>query len=167
VALCMLQDFPMTQRSVVLLGSLPTETPEIKSLAEEFGWRLDTAADLDQLRSLIAVRNPVAILLDPNDLGLSWDAALNSVQEIDSRPYLILCHRFSDVVDWPKLAEAGAFHALARPLDPNEVRQSLAFVWSAALRSTANILPMHRPQGREAAANVHEPTLIAARSRVR
>jgi DNA-binding NtrC family response regulator len=159
----------MMHRSVVLVGNLPLEMAALNGLVQEFGWSLETAGDLTQLRNLLAVRNPVAIFLDANGLGLSWQVAVNSVLDIDSQALLILCHRFSDAVDWPKLAEAGAFHALALPFDQNEVRQSLAFVWSARVRRTDNILPMRRvqataqgTQAREEVPSVHGPTLAVA-----
>ena len=87
----------MTPGTVVLLGNLPSETPALNRLVPEFGWSLDTASDFGQLRSLMAVRRPVAILLDANGLGLPCKMALDTVREIDSQALLIVCHRFSDV----------------------------------------------------------------------
>jgi DNA-binding NtrC family response regulator len=137
----------MMHGTVVLVGNLPLETAALKAVVQEFGWSLETAGDLAELRNSLVVRNPVAIFLDANGLGLSWQAALNSVLGVDSRALLILCHRFSDPVDWPKLAAAGAFHAVALPFDPNEVRQSLVFVGSARVRRADNLLPMGRIHG--------------------
>src|SRR5579863_5545927 len=127
--------FLMTHGTVVLVGNLPLETPALNRLVPEFGWSLDTAHDLDQLKKLVAVHRCVAILLDPNSLGLPCKMALDAVREIDSQALLIVCHRFSGDFNWPELANAGAFHALAVPFDLNEVRQSLAFAWAARFRS--------------------------------
>lgn len=43
----------------------------------------------------------------------------------------MLCHGFAEMIDWPQVADAGAFHSLLLPFDVREVRQSLGFVWGA------------------------------------
>jgi len=139
----------MMQRSVVLLGDLPLKTAALHRHVQEFGWSLETAGDLAQLPNLLAARNPVAVFLDANGLALSWEVALKSVLDIDPEALVILCHRFSDAVDWPKLAEVGAFHAVALPFDPNEVRQSLAFVSSANVQRRENSLPAQGAEWRQ------------------
>src|SRR5580700_7280854 len=122
----------MTQPTVVLLGDLSIEMPVVSDLVGEFGWSMQIAAGLDQLRQMARMRSVVAVLLDAKGLGLTVERALRAAQKAAPNARLIPCHRFSDQVDWPELADAGAFHALAVPLDRAEVRQSLGFVWSAA-----------------------------------
>ncbi len=114
----------------------------LADLAGEFGWSVDTATDFNGLKELRRNRNVVAILFDSRSLGLSVLQALESARAIAPQAQLIPCYRFSEVVNWPDLAEAGAFHALALPFDTREIRQSLGFVWSARLRKTANVVPM-------------------------
>jgi DNA-binding NtrC family response regulator len=126
--------------TVVFLGNLTVENLGLDLLASEFGWTFETAGTLDQLRELSSVRSPAAIVFDAADLGMAAKQALFLLQKFAPQALLIPCHRFSDVVNWPELAEAGAFHALALPFKPNEVRQSLGFVWSARLRRSANVL---------------------------
>jgi DNA-binding NtrC family response regulator len=132
----------MPNPTVVLLGSLPIEASMLAGLASEFGWSVDAAMDFSELRELRQNRNVVAILFDARNLSLSIPQALESVRAIAPQAQLIPCYRFSEVVNWPDLAEAGAFHALALPFDTGEIRQSLGFVWSARLRKTANVVPM-------------------------
>lgn len=134
----------MMHGTVVLLGNLPFETPALNRLVPEFGWSLETASDLCQLRNIAAVRRPVAILLDAHTLGMPCKMALEAVREVDPSALLIVCHRFSDDLNWHELAQAGAFHALALPFNLSEVRQSLAFVWAARFRSASNVLMMPR-----------------------
>ncbi len=141
----------MKQATVVLVGNPVFETAALDLLVPEFGWRFEIAADLGQLRDLVASHGPIAILFDSNSLGLSCRQALSSVRSIAPQALMIPCHRFSDLVNWPELAEAGAFHALSVPLDPAEVRQSLSFVWSARFRQSANVLPIRRAEHRVAA----------------
>ena len=133
----------MTQRTVVLLSKSALNTAPLVRLVQEFGWTLEIAPALNEIRDGAAGR-PVAILCDAESLGLSWRDALRTIREIDSQALLIVCHRFSDVVNWSELADAGAFHALALPLDLGEVRQSLAFIWAAGLRDAAESLKAGR-----------------------
>ena len=157
----------MTNASVVLLGSLPLEAPELNRLVQEFGWSFETAANVDQLRDLRACRNLAAILFDASALALSWEQALRELRALDSEALLIPCHRFSDPVVWSDLVKAGAFHALAMPLDMGEVRQSLAFVWSARFRGAKNVLTMpctDQPPGTDNRANSGRPYLKGRRS---
>jgi DNA-binding NtrC family response regulator len=125
----------MTHETVVLLGNLQVGTQQLSHLILEFGWSLEKAADLEELRDRTTARTPVAILFDAKSLGLSWKQALRLVREVEPRALLIPCHRFSDCVSWPELSESGAFHSLAIPFEPAEVRQSLGFTWSALRRA--------------------------------
>jgi DNA-binding NtrC family response regulator len=128
----------MPHGTVVLLGSLPASA--LPPLLQEFDWTLETAADLKQLREISPTLNPIAILFDANSLKLSWKRELRSIREIDPHALLIPCHRFSDMITWRDLADNGAFHALALPFNPSEVRQSLSFVWSARLHRVADVV---------------------------
>lgn len=78
-----------------------------------------------------------AVLFVPKSLSLPWDRALRVILEAAPRALPILSHRFAEVVDWPQVAEAGAFHSLQLPLNLREARQTLGFVWGATYRSVA------------------------------
>jgi len=106
----------------------------VRDLVEEFGWCLDSAPDLDHLRNLASRSRVVAVMLDARALGMSWDHALESVRKIAPRALPIVCHRFSEDIEWPELVDAGAFHALPVPFDLSEVRQSLGYVSAASLQ---------------------------------
>lgn len=136
----------MTHPTVVLMGSLSLQVPATSELAREFGWSIEPAAGFEQLRALGRGRQIVAVLFDAGDLGVTVEQALRAARKAAPNARLISCHRFSDVVNWPELAEAGAFHALSIPLDRNELRQSLGFVWSARLRRPASVLTMPAPE---------------------
>lgn len=124
----------MTRETVVLLGNFPFEAPAFRRAVEEAGWTLEVANDFDGLREMSTFRRPAAILLDAPGQGLSWQEALQTARQVDPEALLIACHRFSESLNWPALAEAGAFHSLALPFDASEVRQSLAFVGAAWMR---------------------------------
>ena len=146
----------MPHATVVLLGNLPVETLPIEVVAAEFGWSVESAVDLGHLRKLARSHNLVAVLFHPDGFGLTHSQIMNAVRDSAPSARCIPCHRFSDRVNWPDLAEAGAFHALALPLKLNEVRQSLGFVWSARLAQTAKILPMRSAENREDLENREE-----------
>jgi hypothetical protein len=148
----------MARGTIVFLGGPQVETAALGDLVPEFGWALETAAGLDGLRELSAGRNLVAVLFDAHGLGLSWKHALALVQEAASPALPIPCHRLSDRVNWPELAEAGAFHALALPFDRSEVRQSLGFVSVAGSRPGANVLSISSLQRLDTAVeNLEQP----------
>jgi hypothetical protein len=140
MALEVLNKFLMARGTIVFLGSPQVETGALVDLAPEFGWSLEIAAGLDALRELSAGGNLVAVLFDAHALGLPWKHALDLVRGAAAPALPIPCHRLSDRVNWPELAEAGAFHALALPFDRSEVRQSLGFVSVAGNRPAANVL---------------------------
>jgi DNA-binding NtrC family response regulator len=123
------------------------EPLKLDPLIAEFGWSLKRAAGFDQLRELSIDEQVIAVLLDANTLHLSWAEALRSVLQVDSKALPIVCHGFSDRINWPQLAGAGAYHSLWLPLDPGEVRQSLAFVWAAKNRHSSNVISL-RPVDR-------------------
>lgn len=127
------------------MGSLSQQVPSCGELAREFGWSIEGAIAFEQLRALARGRQIVAVLFDAKDLGMPVEQALRAARKAAPNARLISCHRFSDVVNWPELADAGAFHALSVPLDRNELRQSLGFVWSARLRRPASVLQMPAP----------------------
>jgi hypothetical protein len=146
----------MTNPTVVLLGNLSVGGPDVGDLVREFGWSIEASPSFDHLRQLSRTRSIVAVLFDSSELKLAADQALRAAHKAAPNARLISCHRFSEPVDWPVLAEAGAFHALALPLDRDEVRQSLGFVWSARLRRPANVLAMPSPECPQEAAQLRD-----------
>ncbi len=104
-------------------------------LASEFG------LSFQEIDSLQNFPNPpddvVAVLFSPSSLGLPWDEALRSVLKTFPRAFPILCHGFADHIDWPEVADAGAFHSIPVPFSEAELRQSLGFVWGAKQASKA------------------------------
>jgi DNA-binding NtrC family response regulator len=138
----------MIKPTVVFLGDLSAQAAAVADLAREFGWSIEPAAGLEQLRQVGIARQIVAVVFDAASLGLGVEQALRALRKAVPNARFIPCHRFSEVVDWPTLADAGAFHALALPLDRGEVRQSLGFVWSARLKRTANVLAMRAAESR-------------------
>lgn len=133
----------MPNQGVILLGSLPAELV-LDRLVVEFGWSLKKVATIEALRLPNVNRDAVAVLFEATMWGLGWHEALRMV--IDSAPaaYPILCHRLSDILDWPELSVAGAFHALAIPFRESEARQSLGFVWAAKSRPK-NVVALREP----------------------
>jgi hypothetical protein len=131
----------MPHGTVVLAGRLPVEHLKLHLLAAEFGWSIKQASSLCGVAELNADRNPVAVLFNPRDLALPWESALRGVLEAAPGALPILCHGFAETIDWPRAAEAGAFHSLHIPFALSEVRRSLGFVWEAKRRSV--VIPIN------------------------
>ena len=127
----------MPSGTVVLFGDLPVERQALEPLIAEFGWSLTEVRSIRDLTQANCDHNVIAVLFDPQTLCLPWDRVLHSILDAAPRTLPILCHRFAEAIDWPQVAEAGAFHSLQLPLNQREVRQSLGFVWSVKRHSTA------------------------------
>lgn len=118
-------------------------------VAKEFGWEVERACSLDDLRELNGQFKAVAVLFEAKAFEMPWRHAVKSVLAAAPAALPIVCHRFSEEIGWPELAEAGAFHALPLPLEESELRQSLSFVWAArAVSKTVVLDAQKRAQSR-------------------
>jgi len=147
--------------TVVLLGSLSTEAPGLGMCVREFGWVLKNAESIGSLEHLAATGGVVAVLFEPRAFGASPVEAVQRVRKAAQGALPLVCHRFSEPVDWPELAEAGAFHSLPVPLDAREIRQALGFVWAAKGFRARNVIPLRRRLPRRAQ-TVSEPVTSQA-----
>jgi hypothetical protein len=118
---------------IVLLGNIPLEP--VAGLAATFGWPVEKADCFTNLRKITSRLGVIAVLFEPQSFGLSWDMTLDWVRDAAPGALAIVCRRFSDVIDWPRLAARGAFHLISLPLDERELRQSLGFIWAATRRA--------------------------------
>ncbi len=140
----------MTNGTVVLAGSLPVEHLALDLLVAQFEWSLRECSNLRGVAELNADHNLVAVLFTPRSLGLPWDRALRGVLDAAPRALPILCHAFSEAIDWPQAAEAGAFCSLLLPFAVGEVRRTLGFVRDAKCGSAVIPIRVH-PVDREQA----------------
>ncbi len=118
---------------IVLLGNIPLEP--VAGLAAKFGWPVEKTDCFAQLRRITSRYGAVAVLFEPEAFGLSWEMALDCVRDAAPGAMAVVCRRFSDVIDWPRLATRGAFHLISLPLEESELRQSLGFIWAATRRA--------------------------------
>jgi DNA-binding NtrC family response regulator len=121
---------------VALVGDLHIDRQALDLMAGDFHWSVKQFRTIYELAQ--ANDNTlIAVFFDPKSLSLPQERALRVILEAAPGALPILCHRFAEVVDWPQLAEAGAFHSLRFPLDLREARQTLGFVWEATRHSAA------------------------------
>jgi hypothetical protein len=118
--------------AIVILGDLSSENVPLEHLAAEFDWSLEKVSGQEGLARAVAEHIVPAVLFDPGALKMPWHQALRVVRKVAPASRPIVCHRFSGVIPWPELVDAGAFHSLRLPLDLWEVRQSFGFVWAAS-----------------------------------
>jgi len=94
----------------VLLGSLPIERFLLNLLVSEFGFSSKEVASFHELLESGLDEDVAAVLFNPHSLGLPWEEALKYVLNTFPGAFPILCHGFADHIDWPRMANAGAFH---------------------------------------------------------
>jgi hypothetical protein len=116
----------MSKGAILVLGDIPIIA--VQRVAQKFDWEVAHIESFERLHQIAAAREVVAVLFDQHDL--TWRSALESVRGAASDALPIVCHRFSDHLDWPQLADAGAFHQLLLPLKDSELMQSLGFVFA-------------------------------------
>lgn len=142
----------MTRGTVVLVGTLPVEQLALDRLVAEFGWAVERVPRLDCLAELNRQRNLVAVLFNPEDLTLCWEACLHSVLKAAPQALPVLCHGFAERIHWPQVAEAGAFHSLLLPFRESEFRHTLGFI-SGAKKGSSSIHMLPRLQARKSNRN--------------
>lgn len=127
---------PLTDSIVIMPGSNRVELRALRSVAREFGWGVEVAADVGEVATARKRRRPVAVLAFSNALGpgYSWVETIRLLRLTLPNVRLVVCHAFSEPIDWPRLSDAGAFHSLRLPLTENELRQGFGFVWEAEQR---------------------------------
>ena len=119
--------------SVVLLGGL-SKVDIVQQVADQLHVPLHHVGGIQQLAAFSVDGLVAGVLFSPALMGLPWRRALAKIRTAAPAALPILCHRFSDEVEWPEMARAGVFHALHLPFSAHEVRQSLGFVIHARER---------------------------------
>lgn len=129
-------------------GQASFDLGAVHTVAEEFGWTVGIADDLCEAAAVHACRRTSAVLFHRDAFGpCSWLDAVRLLKSALPEVRPVVCHEFSESIDWPALCDAGAFHSLWLPLNENEVRRSFGFVWEAdkRLAEAADRVPMSVP----------------------
>jgi DNA-binding NtrC family response regulator len=123
---------------IVMRGLGQIDLATLNIAAADFGWIVHVAHDLRHIAELVAQLRTVAVLAnrDVVGAGFAWLEIVGLLRRTLPDVRLVVCHGFGDVFDWPELSAAGAFHALRLPLQEDELRQSLGFIWEAEKRLT-------------------------------
>jgi hypothetical protein len=121
---------------VALTGSEQLDLHTLRAGARQFGWEFEATNDLGEVIEWQSKRRTLALFFDLPALGpgYTWVDAVRRLRQALPGVRLIVCHGISEVIDWPQLSQAGAFHELLLPLTENETRQSLGFVWASETR---------------------------------
>jgi hypothetical protein len=131
----------MRSQAILALGAAAAAESALMPVVDEFGWRLLTASTLEDLASVAARNDVIAVLIEPAAVNLSWKQAISAVRAVLPKALPILCHRFSENVDGAEASASGAFHLLGIPFKNGELRQSLGFVW-AATNKRFHVMPL-------------------------
>lgn len=138
----------MLNGMIILLGDVPRAG--LDHVAREFGCSTERVESFEDLRNIHDRDKIAAVFFEPHAFKLSWQTALKLVLDAAPSAFPIVCRRFSDLIDWPALAEAGAFHTVTVPFDEVEVRHSLGFVWAAKWRAAKTLAMDKRLNSRPA-----------------
>jgi hypothetical protein len=130
--------------TLIFVGNACAERLPLDILAAEFGWSVESVKSLDELREVRHERHIIAVLFDAQTLRLEPLCALEAIQDAAPKALPIVCHRSSELIRWPELADAGAFHALLLPFHAGEIRQSLAFVHERQARRGSRVISLPR-----------------------
>jgi hypothetical protein len=137
----------MPTGTIYLLENCGAAPEVIAPVAAEFGWEVEriTTAQLAQ-----AKRNEqaVAVLFRVRQDEAAWKQTLADILEVAPQVFPIACHG-NEIIPWPDMADAGAFHAVHVPIDAGEARQSLGFVWAARQHQGSKVFLVRRAASRE------------------
>jgi DNA-binding NtrC family response regulator len=111
---------------------------EWAELAEEFGFDLQLLPEASELMNDDDPASISSIYIDSTDAASRELLASQELRRLAPQARLIVSHPMSQQMNTTDLTEAGVFDALAQPLDPTEIRQSLAFLAAALERETAS-----------------------------
>lgn len=122
---------------VALLGDFSSEYVDIRSIAAGFGWSVALVNDFSELATLQGRLDLVAVLIHAKTIGTSWGNALSRVRYVAPQARAVVCHGIDQAHSRREMLERGAYGVLRSPLDSDEVRQMLGFVWAAQNRLPA------------------------------
>lgn len=135
MATYVLQNRPMQNRqtteNVILMTRADKDRHTIlHTLAADFGWTVKVTSDLSAVTAAQANCMTAAVFFCHDALGpgYSRQETIRLLRAALPQARLVVCHGFSETIDWPELSDAGAFHELWLPLQENEVRLCLGFV---------------------------------------
>jgi hypothetical protein len=120
----------MTENVVLMMGSARDGHSTLNAVAADFGWTVEITNDLDSVAATQTNNTTVALFFGHDALGQGY-SRLETIRLLRGalpQVRLVVCHGFSETIDWPELSDAGAFHELWLPLQENEVRLCLGFV---------------------------------------
>jgi hypothetical protein len=127
----------MERRVVALHGDFEDEQVDWQRLGNTFDFRFESSDSQDSLRKLYEAHSLAGVLWDWNAETAPAPEDVELVQESAPGARIVLCHPIVRSYWIEDLETHGLFHALLRPLQMNEVRQALGFLWQALSRDEA------------------------------
>ena len=130
----------MELQIAVIPGPHHVDLAQLRTVAHEFGWTIQLARSIDELKDVAKKGHLGAVLFqhDSLDSGGQWLETITALSAALPEIRLVACSEFSAPVDYPKLCRAGLFYLVWLPLKRNEVRLCFGFIWEAEKRQLAN-----------------------------
>jgi len=148
----------MSDNIIVMSGLVRVDLETLRGVSQEFGFTLNPAHYVSEAaQNVTPDTDEVFFHRSAFGLDCSWADAVREVSSTFPDIPAIICHGFSEPIDWPALCAAGAFHAVWLPLKEAEARKSLGFVSEARQRAKMSVVaqagdnpaPVFTPQKRE------------------
>ena len=126
----LMQNRPMTENVILMTGADKDRHTILHAVAADFGWNVEVTSDLSAVAAAQANCMTAAVFFCQDAMGPNYSRLemIRLIRAALPQARLVVCHGFSETIDWPELSDAGAFHELWLPLQENEVRLCLGFV---------------------------------------
>jgi hypothetical protein len=130
----------MPAPAVIFFGDFSEERIAWETVADHLGWSVHCVPDFDLLAEISVGHEVTAVFVDHRAQVINQETSdamsLRRIRALIPGVRLVLCCpiRFIFEVD---PSEVGAFHAIARPFQMEELRASVGFVWEAWVRKKA------------------------------
>jgi hypothetical protein len=123
----------MFRTCLVFLGDFSDENIPWDEVGSHVGWTARHQRNIDGLREESGQYDVAGVFIESPAEGLTDVLRLTRIQELVPNARLVIC-RPLDLNHATELDAIGAFHAIARPLNLGELRQSIGFVWESWCR---------------------------------
>jgi DNA-binding NtrC family response regulator len=132
--------------TVLLAQARETARVSLRKILHGPNWDLREVSTCREAIAVLRRRNHPLVVICDNELPDSgWIPLLDAVNELHSRPSLIISSRLADERMWAEVLNLGAYDLLAVPFAADEVTRTVFLAWQHAQRGSRNgVIPQKR-----------------------
>jgi hypothetical protein len=120
----------MPRPCLIFLGDFSSEKIAWNDVGRHVDWIVRHEHNPDSLRELHHECEVVGVFVECSSEGLTDVLRLKRIQALAPDACVVAC-RPLDLMEATESDSIGAFHVIALPLEPGELRQSIGFVWES------------------------------------